>query len=99
MTEVLERLVIDSGRWKKWILPGESSDDFSSIGAERRRWLIRTGARYIWQSPEAMAARWKLYGNMEENGIDAEHIVSSGIEKSMDKYYRAFNLIDLNNYL
>ncbi|MCI2082971.1 MAG: class II D-tagatose-bisphosphate aldolase, non-catalytic subunit [Bacteroidales bacterium] len=99
MTEVLERLVIDSGRWKKWILPGESSDDFSSIGAERRRWLIRTSARYIWQSPEAMAARWKLYGNMEENGIDAEHIVSSGIEKNMDKYYRAFNLIDLNNYL
>jgi Predicted tagatose 6-phosphate kinase len=99
MTAILEKLVVASGRWKKWVIAGESTEDFMSISPERRRWLIRTGARYIWQKPEAVAARWTLYKNLERNGIDAEDIVSSTIEKAMDKYYRAFNLIDLNDHL
>jgi D-tagatose-1,6-bisphosphate aldolase subunit GatZ/KbaZ len=99
MTAILEKLVVASGRWTKWVIAGESKDDFMSISPERRRWLIQTGARYIWQKPEAVAARWTLYKNLEQNGIDAEDIVSSTIEKAMDKYYRAFNLIDLNDHL
>lgn len=93
---VIERLVVFSGRWKKWVLEGESTEDFYSIPEERRLWLIGTGARYIWQEPQAVAARMALYSNLGDNGIDAEEIVLSRIERSIDKYCNAFNLVNLN---
>lgn len=99
ITDELKKLVIASGRWKKWIHGDESRDDFSTISADRQRWLIQTGARYIWQKPEAVASRMLLYDNLQNNGIDAEEIVLSFIEKDIDKYYRAFNLINLNDYI
>jgi len=96
MTEILKRLVVESGRWKKWVHGNESPDDFASITPERQRWLIQTGARYIWQKPEAVAARKVLYDNLADNGVDAEGIVLSTIERAIDKYYVAFNLVNLN---
>ena len=99
MTSILKQLVIDSGRWKKWVHGNESPDDFASITPDRQRWLIQTGARYIWQKPEAVAARRMLYDNLALNGIDAEGIVLSTIERAIDKYYVAFNLVNLNALL
>lgn len=99
MTTVLEKLVIESGRWKKWLHQGESAEDFHKNAPERKKWLIQTGARYIWQKPEAVVARNILYDNLSSNGIDAEEIVLSYIQRDMDKYYNAFNLVNLNNYL
>ena len=99
MTAILKRLVVDSGRWKKWVHGNESPDDFASITPDRQRWLIQTGARYIWQKPEAVAARRMLYDNLALNGIDAESIVLSTIERAIDKYYVAFNLVNLNALL
>ena len=96
MTAILKRLVIESGRWKKWVHGDESPDDFASISPDRQRWLIQTGARYIWQKPEAVAARRLLYDNLALNGVDAEGIVLSTIERAIDKYYVAFNLVNLN---
>ena len=86
-------------RWKKWVHGSESPDDFASITPDRQRWLIQTGARYIWQKPEAVAARRMLYDNLALNGIDAESIVLSTIERAIDKYYVAFNLVNLNALL
>ena len=99
MTAILKRLVVESGRWKKWVHGNESPDDFASITPDRQRWLIQTGARYIWQKPEAVAARRMLYDNLALNGIDAEGIVLSTIERAIDKYYVAFNLVNLNAIL
>ena len=99
MTDMLMRLVVDSGRWKKWVHGNESPDDFASITPDRQRWLIQTGARYIWQKPEAVAARRMLYDNLALNGLDAEGIVLSTIERAIDKYYVAFNLVNLNALL
>ena len=99
MTAILKKLVIASGRWKKWVHGNESPDDFDSITPDRQRWLIQTGARYIWQKPEAVAARQTLYNNLNLNGIDAEGIVLSTIERAIDKYYVAFNLVNLNDLL
>ncbi|MGI5848370.1 MAG: class II D-tagatose-bisphosphate aldolase non-catalytic subunit [Candidatus Cryptobacteroides sp.] len=99
MNATLRKLVIASGRWKKWVRGNESADDFSSITPERQRWLIQTGARYIWQKPEAVAARQMLYSNLALNGIDADGIVLSTIEHAIDKYYVAYNLVDLNSLL
>ena len=97
--KVLWDAVIKSNRWKKWLQPGEDENDFYSLKKERQLWLIKTGCRYIWENPEVLAARNKLYENMYNNGIKAETILLSSIEKSMDKYFYNFNLVDLNKYL
>ena len=99
MIETLKQLVLASGRWKKWVHGNESPDDFESITPDRQRWLIETSARYIWQKPEAVAARAMLYDNLSLNGIDAEGIVLSRIERDIDKYYNAFNIVNLNDLL
>ncbi len=96
---VLWQAVIDSGRWKKWLLPEEEGRDFENIADDRQLWLIKTGCRYIWENPQVVAARTRLTENLENNGIEAETIVLTPIEKSMDKYFYSFNLIDLNNEL
>ncbi|MBN8650476.1 MAG: class II D-tagatose-bisphosphate aldolase, non-catalytic subunit [Cytophagales bacterium] len=96
LKDTLWSAVIASGRWKKWIQEGESDSDFYANGHVRQEWLVKTGCRYIWENPEVLAARGKLYRNMELNGIDAEEILLSHIEKAMDKYFNKFNLVDLN---
>ncbi len=95
----LQEAVIASGRWKKWLLPGEDAGNFELIPAGRRQWLISTGCRYIWQNDSVVASRAKLYNNLENNGIPAGEIVLSAIEHSMDRYFAAFNLRDLNDLI
>jgi tagatose-1,6-bisphosphate aldolase non-catalytic subunit AgaZ/GatZ len=97
--KILYDAVVKSGRWKKWLFAGESSTDFESISDERKEWLISTGCRYIWQNSEVLASRAQLYTNFESNGVLAEEIVLSNIEYSMDNYYSAFNLRNLNDLL
>ena len=99
MKTTLWKLVLASNRWKKWLQPEEKNIPFEYIADDRKEWLIKTGCRYIWQNPEALVARHQLYDNLKKHGIEAEEIVLSRIERDMDKYFRAFNLINLNNYL
>ncbi len=96
---ILRKAVVESGRWEKWLLPGEESANFETINLERQEWLISTGCRYIWQNAEVLAARAHLYYNLESHGILAEEIVLSSIECAMDKYFAAFNLKNLNDLL
>lgn len=96
---VLKNQVVGSGRWKKWLQPDENPENFESLSPERQNWLISTGCRYIWQNPVVIAARVKLYSNLEINGIQPEEIVLSHIESAMDKYFAAFNLRNLNDFL
>jgi D-tagatose-1,6-bisphosphate aldolase subunit GatZ/KbaZ len=96
---ILHKAVVQSLRWKKWLQPGEDSDNFENIGLARQEWLISTGCRYIWQNTEVLAARAQLYYNLESHGILAEEIVLSNIECAMDKYFAAFNLKNLNDLL
>lgn len=95
--EVLERAVVESGRWKKWLRDGEV--DFNSLSESRKKWIVKTSSRYVWAIPEVRCSQINLYRNLELNGIDADSWVISKIEESMDKYFRAFNLINLNDRL
>lgn len=97
--EILWRAVIDSGRWTKWLKNDEDAVNFYANDKARQEWLIKTGCRYIWQNPEVVASRFDLYQNLEHNGIKAEKILISHIEKAMDKYFYKFNLVDLNDLL
>ena len=99
MTGVLERLVRESGRWRKWLHEEEAGLEFDQLGAERRMWLVKTGCRYIWQRPEALAARYMLCDNLRRAGYDPEEMVLGRIERDMDKYFTAFNLVNLNDLL
>lgn len=99
ITDVLWQKVYESGRWKKWLHGEEVGKDLREVSAERQLWLVKTGCRYIWQTPEALVARHQLYDNLQHVGINAEEVVLMRIEHNMDKYYRAFNLIDLNDLL
>lgn len=91
--------VIESGRWKKWLNQTETGKSFEQLSDLRQEWLVKTGCRYIWEKPEVIAARSRLFTNMKNNGIDADKILITHIEKSMDRYFNKFNLIDLNNLL
>jgi len=97
--EVLWKAVIDSNRWQKWLLDDENKTDFYANSKDRQLWLIKTGCRYIWENPEVLSARTRLYENINNSGIHAETILLSRIEKNMDKYFFNFNLIDLNEAL
>lgn len=99
ITDVLWQKVYESNRWKKWLHGEEVGKDLKEVDPDRQLWLVKTGCRYIWQTPEALVARQMLYDNLEHLGIHAEEVVLMRIEHNMDKYYRAFNLIDLNDYI
>ena len=90
----LERAVVDSGRWKKWLLPDERGKAFSQLSPERRAWLAQTGARYIWTQPAVVDARRMLYENLSAAMPDPHVYVLERIERAIDKYINAFNLFD-----
>lgn len=95
--KILEEAVIDSGRWKKWLIDGE--ENFNSLKKDRKEWIVKTSARYIWANPGVKNSQSKLYANLRMNGINGENIVLTNIEKGMDRYFRNFNLLDLNTKL
>lgn len=97
--EKLWTAVIESNRWEKWLSKEEKGLDFMSLQEDRKDWLISTGCRYIWQKPEVVVSRHILYDNLVSNGFEAEEIVLSRIERDMDKYFRYFNLVGLNEFL
>ena len=95
--KILEKAVFDSGRWKKWLI--DSEKNFDSLKKDRKEWIVKTSSRYVWANPEVKNSRNELYTNLKMNGIDGENIVLTNIEKGMDKYFRNFNLLDLNTKL
>lgn len=94
LKEELVSAVVRSGRWKKWLLEGEK--DFESLKKERKEWILGTCSRYIWANPEIKCAETILHDNLQLNGIDSRNWVLQKIEAVMDKYFRAFNLIGIN---
>jgi len=99
LKDVLWEAVIKSNRWQKWLNERENPEEFYANAYERQLWLVKTGCRYIWENKEVLVARRQLYDNIESWGINAEAIVLSHIERSMDKYFNKFNLVNLNDKL
>ncbi len=94
---VLERAVYDSGRWRKWLLPGEEA--WEALSAERRAWLSQTGARYVWTAPPVARARELLYNNLAGVMADPHGTVVDRIAQVIEKYVVAFHLFDSLNLL
>jgi D-tagatose-1,6-bisphosphate aldolase subunit GatZ/KbaZ len=88
----LQNAVIESQRWKKWLLPEEKGINFEKLTPHRKDWLLETGSRYIWTDTRVLAAREILYRNLGKVGIDANAYVLERITQGIEKYIRAFNL-------
>ena len=99
MRDTLLEEVHDSHRWEKWLHEDEKGKDLHELTPERQDWIVATCCRYIWQQPRSLAARGFLYANLERLGMAPESVVLGRIERDMDKYFRAFNLIGLNDLL
>jgi D-tagatose-1,6-bisphosphate aldolase subunit GatZ/KbaZ len=91
---VLEHAIVSSGRWKKWLQPDEAGKSFAELTAERRLWLVQTGARYVWTVPAVVTARRTLYSNLQAVMPDPNQYVVERIANSIDRYINAFNLFD-----
>jgi len=72
---ILRKCVIESNRWKKWLLKSETGKAFSELSENRQKWLLKTCSRYIWTQAAVVEARSKLYKNLKKNGVDAEETV------------------------
>jgi tagatose-1,6-bisphosphate aldolase non-catalytic subunit AgaZ/GatZ len=99
MRATLLEAVHRSHRWEKWLHEDEKGKDLHELTPERQDWIVATCCRYIWQEPRPLAARSFLYDNLTRLGVDAEEVVLGRIERDMDKYFRAFNLIGVNDLL
>jgi D-tagatose-1,6-bisphosphate aldolase subunit GatZ/KbaZ len=91
--QALEAAVVASGRWKKWLQPGEKGKEFSVLSPQRRLWLAQTGARYIWTQSEVVSARAQLYYNLSGTIPDPHGYVLEQISAVMDRYIHAFGLV------
>jgi tagatose-1,6-bisphosphate aldolase non-catalytic subunit AgaZ/GatZ len=90
--ETLQYVVVESGRWKKWLLPDETGKDFWNLPDDRKAWLIKTGSRYVWTDHRVIAARSTLYQNLANQVKDPHAIVIEKISQKVEKYIKAFNL-------
>jgi D-tagatose-1,6-bisphosphate aldolase subunit GatZ/KbaZ len=97
--ETLKNAVVESGRWKKWLLLEEEGLAFSELTSTRKEWLLQTGSRYIWADDQVVAARHLLYKNLWEKGIDAHSYVIEKISRGIEKYIMVFNLQNSVNTL
>ncbi len=96
--ETMEKAVINSNRWQKWLHKDELDTRFQDLELNRKEWLMRTCVRYIWTHPEVVSARNLLYENLRDYR-DADAFVVWSIKESIMKYYHKFNLINFNERL
>lgn len=99
ISRILWEEVHESHRWEKWLHEDEKGKDLCELTPARQDWIVSTCCRYIWQQPRPLAARAQLYANLQRLGYDPEEVVLGRIERDMDKYFHAFNLVGLNDLL
>ena len=97
--ETLQYVVVESGRWKKWLLPDEIGKDFWNLPDDRKAWLIKTGSRNVWTDHRVIAARSTLYQNLANQQKDTHAFVIEKISQKVEKYIKAFNLENSIDFL
>jgi hypothetical protein len=92
LLEALEDAVYGSGRWRKWLQPGEETVAFADLPADRRSWLVQTGCRYIWTDAAVQEERARLYDSLRVVLPDPNAFVVERIALSMERYITHFRL-------
>ncbi|MBI5930822.1 MAG: class II D-tagatose-bisphosphate aldolase, non-catalytic subunit [Chloroflexi bacterium] len=88
--EKLTEAVNESNRWQKWLQPDEQGMALNALLPDRRMWIVKTCARYVWTVPQVVMARQQLYANTQMS--DPHHYVVDWITASIERYIHAFNL-------
>ncbi len=88
----LESAVDASNRWQKWLQADERGQALAALTPDRRTWLVKTGARYVWAHPDVLAARERLYANLRPWMGDPQQFVVDWITRAIEAYIAAFNL-------
>jgi tagatose-1,6-bisphosphate aldolase non-catalytic subunit AgaZ/GatZ len=90
----LTTAVVESGRWRKWLVADEVSKEFDQLAPARQEWLVASGARYVWTETGVLAARQRLYANLCGELADPHAFVVDRIVRNIQAYVDAFNLHD-----
>lgn len=99
-TEILKTAVLDSGRWRKWLIADEVGRAFDELAPPRREWLVATGARYVWTDPRVLDARQRLYDNIRSlrtaqgEFVNPNDLIVDRVARNIKQYVDAFNLED-----
>ncbi len=88
----LQDAVDASNRWQKWLQPQERGKALAELSPERRTWLVKTGARYVWARPSVVSARKQLYANLRPWLGDPHQFVVDWVTREIERYIAAFNL-------
>lgn len=98
---VIQRAVLESGRWKKWLKEEEShlSREDVARDEEKLAQITRVSGHYVFDVKEVERAREKLFHNLKKEGIIADplKVVRREIRSSLKKYVDAFNLRGLTS--
>lgn len=97
--QMLSEAVVRSGRWKKWLFADEVGLSFTEIAEDRRDWMIKTGARYIWTDEKVLESRKQLYQNVSTEIPDPHAYLVDRIAEDIERYAKAFNLLESNDIL
>jgi tagatose-1,6-bisphosphate aldolase non-catalytic subunit AgaZ/GatZ len=92
IVEELDRLIIESGRWRKWLREGDT--EWERIPHNVRQWLLGTGARYVLSDQRIIDRISKLGINLEKYSIHVDKKLDKFIRDILIKYVNAFNLKD-----
>jgi tagatose-1,6-bisphosphate aldolase non-catalytic subunit AgaZ/GatZ len=92
--KTLQAVVVESGRWKKWLQPNEVDLDFMRLPEMRKEWLLQTCSRYFWTDTRVKMARGILYNNLAPRMNNPHGYVVDRIMRVVNKYIKAFNLQD-----
>lgn len=76
-------LALNSGKWKKWMLPNTNADDLQKA--------IICG-HYIFATKEFLELKHDISSNLKKRGHDVDQILKSHVKRSIMRYMTAFRL-------
>jgi tagatose-1,6-bisphosphate aldolase non-catalytic subunit AgaZ/GatZ len=101
--QVLDRLSIESGRWRKWLGPSEQKMGEEALLSDpaMRRKLVEVSGHYTFGHEDVRRARRQLYENLKRAGLseDPHREVLEAVKASIEQYVRAFRLEGLTSEL
>ena len=76
-------LALNSGKWKKWMLPNTNADDLQKA--------IICG-HHIFATKEFLELKHDISSNLKKRGHDVDQILKSHVKRSIMRYMTAFRL-------
>ena len=100
---IVEEKVLASGRWVKWLRPGEKGTTEAALRADhaRRVEVASVCGHYVFTDPQVRAARERLHANARELRIadNPEREILDAVKARIARYIEPFRLPGLTTWL